>query len=272
MFEKFSRKNHVIATRFPIISAIIWIVIGSYFPSTAAATIVEPFYDYNPGLIRMIFFGIAIVISIISMVIFELWFSPEYESALKGKGLVYGFVIIIPLIIFVVGYRVFKIALGFETYYGTDLESLLMGARPGFGEEAFFRAIVVALLLRHFKCEKNIWFPAVFTGVFFGLTHLTNMTALADFADMWLNIIFASAFGVIFGVIFTLCGNIWSCIFLHTLYDTLVFSVSVADDAPNSLVYFELCAYVVIMFIYLFVMIKNKKKASELWNNKWKLG
>ncbi len=269
MPEQFTRKNHIIATRFPIISAIIWIVLGSYIPSTIAATIAEPLYDYNPDLSRMLFFSLAVVISIISLLIFDKWFSPEYESSLKVKGLAYSFALTIPIIIFVISYRVFKIAMGYETFYGIDLETILMGARPGFGEEVFFRGIVVALLLRHFKSEKNIWFPAVFTGLFFGAIHLTNITSLEEISIMCISIVFATVYGIIFGIIFTLSGNIWSCIFLHTLYDTLAFSASLTDDAPNEVVYFEVCTYVVIMIIYMFVMVKNMKKASGLWNIKW---
>lgn len=264
-----SRKNHVLVTRFPIISAIIWIVIGTYLPTTTAATIVDPFYDSNPDLARFLLFIIADVISIISLCLFDRWFSPEYETSLSGKGLSYGFAISLPIILFIIAYKIFKIVVGYETYQVIDMESILMGSRPGFGEEAFFRGIVVAMLLRHFREENNIWFPAVFTGVIFGATHLTNITSLSDIADMWLNIIFAMAFGVVFGIIFTLCGNIWPCIFIHTLYDTLVFSVTVADDSPMSAVYFELGAYCVIMLIYLYVLKRQSKKTVALWNHKW---
>ena len=270
MLNQFSRKNHVLVTHFPIVSAIIWIIIGIYLPTTSAATIVEPFYDSNPDLARTVLFILVDIIALVSLFIFDKWFSPEYESSLGGKGLLYGFAITLPLIFFIIAYKIFKIVMGYEIYQSLDMESILMGARPGFGEEAFFRGIVVAMLLRKFRSEKNIWFPAVFTGVVFGLTHLTNITSLADIADMWLNVVFAAVFGVAFGVIFTLCGNIWPCIFLHTLYDALAVSVTLPDDYPMAATYFEVGAYVVIMIIYLFVLMKHKEKAVALWNDKWK--
>ena len=128
-------------------------------------------------------------------------------------------------------------------------------------------------MLRRFKDEKNVWFPPVFTGIFFGLTHLTNISALADFANvwLWLNTIFASVFGIIFGVIFTLSGNIWPCIILHTLYDALTFSVSLPDDSPDILPMIEIGVYFVFALVYLYLMMKNRQKASLLWNEKWQL-
>ena len=273
MQKLFSRKNHVIATRFPIISAIIWIFIGIYVPTTLAATIMEPFYDSYHDVARIFLFLLVIIISMVSLILFDKWFSPEYESALTGKGLAYGFALSVPVIVFMIAYRVFKIAMGYEIYESFDLDSLLMGSRAGFGEEIFFRGIAVALLLRRFKDEKNIWFPPVFTGIFFGLTHLTNVSALADFANvwLWLNTVFASVFGIIFGVIFTLSGNIWPCIILHTLYDALTFSVSLTDDSPDILPMIEIGVYFVFALVYLYLMMKNRQKASLLWNEKWQL-
>ena len=71
------------------------------------------------------------------------------------------------------------------------------------------------------------------------------------------------------GVIFTLSGNIWPCIFLHSLYDTLAFSSTSADAKPDMAVYFEVAVYCIFMILYLILLYGKREKASALWNRKW---
>lgn len=177
-----------------MVSAILWILIGMYLPNTGVATLLDPFYDAHPDVSRLVMFIGVILISVLALILFKRWFSPEYEGSMNTKGLAYGFKIILPIVVFIAVYKAFKVAVGHS---------------------------------------------------------------------------FASAFGVVFGVIFTLSGNIWPCIFLHSLYDTLAFSSTSADAKPDMAVYFEVAVYCIFMILYLILLYGKREKASALWNRKW---
>lgn len=264
--------KHVLADRFPLLCAILWMLIGIYGPNTAASTLVEPIYEKDPDFAFLLFFSAVIVISMIIWALFERWFYPEYEGSTGTKGLVRGFKYAAPVILFVIGYRIFKVSAGFEKMDPITLDTILRGCRPGFNEEIFFRGIAVTLLLRKYKDNpRKIWFPAVITGVLFGLFHLTNVTSLEDFEYLWISIAFATIAGILFGVIYTLSGNLWGLIFLHSLYDIFSNMFESTEAMPDAVVYIEVFIFFLFTAGYLVYRIKHSDKASRLWKEKWKV-
>lgn len=175
----------------------------------------------------------------------------------------------LPVIVFIIVYRLFKVAMGFEVVHTPTLFNIFQGLRAGINEEAAFRGIAVALLLRQFRSARNIWVPAVFTGLFFGLTHLLNLFSGDELVNVLVNVVFASAFGIIFGVVFTFSGNLWPVVLLHSLYDTLAF-ISEDMDMPNWPVYTEVALFCVIMLVYLLVMHKKRESLAAYWDTRWK--
>ena len=144
--------------------------------------------------------------------------------------------------------------------------------RPGVNEEAGFRGIAAALVLRKYRRPGNIWISAVFIGIVFGLTHFIGFGPEDSFLPVFVNAVFAAFFGIIFGVIFILSGNLWPCMILHSLYDTLAFMITSVADSPDWPVFAEVGAYLLVMIVFLVVLYRNRDKASQLWYRKWKNG
>ncbi len=117
---------------------------------------------------------------------------------------------------------------------------------------------------------NNIWVPAVFTGVFFGCTHLLYILTGDEVSNDLVNTVLASAFGVVFGVLFTMSGNIWPIVILHFLYDYLAFTCTSSDAMPASIVYLEVVAFVIIAIIFVAILMKKRDKYASLWDRKWK--
>lgn len=197
------------------------------------------------------------VASVLLDMLFKRWFYPEYEGSLGVKGFGSGMIQILPLAVFIILCRVVKIAAAYETYTG-DFYAGFLAFRAGLNEEIYFRAIAVALVLRAYRKPNNIWVPAVFTGVFFGCTHLLNILSGDEVSNALVNTVFASAFGVVFGVLFTMSGNIWPIVILHFLYDYLAFTCTSSDAMPASIVYLEVVAFVIIAIIFVAILMKKR--------------
>lgn len=246
-------------------------LLGIYGPNILVATLAEPLYETNQQLAFLVFFGGVIVISMLMWVLFERWYYPEYDGSMHIKGISRGFRYAAPVILFMIVYRIFKFSVGFEKMYPIDLDSILRGCRPGFNEEIFFRGIAVTILLRKYKNSNKIWFPAVITGVLFGLTHLTNIESLEELKYLSVGIIFATICGILFGVIYTLAGNLWGLIFTHSLYDIFSNIFESTDAMPDAVVFIEVFIFFLFMIGYLYYLHKHRDKAKELWNQKWKV-
>lgn len=268
MKDKYIVKRHVLADKIPLIAAAVLMLLGQYGPMYVVASVFELVAKESQAS-TYAFVAVLIILSLLMALLFKRWFYPEYEGSLGTRGIGKGLVQALPLIIFIILCRVIKIIIDFEVYEG-DWYAALLAVRVGVNEEIYFRAIAVALVLRAFRRPNNIWVPAVFTGVFFGCTHLLNMFSGDVWSNCLLNSLFAAAFGVVFGVLFTMSGNAWPIIFLHALYDYCAFTCTSSDAMPASVVYAEVAAFVVIAIIYVAVLIKKKDSYASLWDRKWK--
>lgn len=117
-------------------------------------------------------------------------------SMLPGIGLK----LFVPVIISWVVWRVAKAHMGFVKFYPWDFETIMKGIRPGVSEEVAFRGIAVALLLRLYRRKENIWIPVVFTAVFFGLTHFTNISDFEELKIIAVQAGYATVFGIVAGI------------------------------------------------------------------------
>ena len=118
-------------------------------------------------------------------------------------------------------------------------------------------------LQRKFRSEKNIWIPGFLIGILFGLVHLLNITAGEDPVIVLLTSLFAAGAGILFGSVYTSCGNLWPVIIGHGLYDSVSFSV-IEDASPTATDLGPFTyAQIIIMFalgIFLFVQLMKKRK------------
>ena len=98
----------------------------------------------------------------------------------------------------------------------------------GFCEEVLFRGLIQNAWHKFFKEDTrlHIFFALLFTGITFGMAHMTNgFDPKIGFAAAFNQAIATSFMGMYFGIIYFRTGkNIWFLIILHGLYD-LVLSI-----------------------------------------------
>ena len=246
-------------------------IFGPYIPGLIPSWIIEPLYNDSNGFTLQILWCVgSIIIALLLYFLFEKVFSRVYEGSHGLDGFGYGMKLLCPIIIFYALWMGIKTAMGQLSFSPLDFESIIKGLRPGVNEEILFRGIAVALLLRRFHSKKNIWIPVIFTSVVFGLTHYMNMISPDELPFLTVNAVFAAAFGMVFGIAFTLSGTIWPVLIVHSAYDIAVICSFSPDDAPDWLLFVDVGGVVLIMILLIFVFQKKRAEAAALWDRKWK--
>lgn len=262
--------KNLLADRIPLITAAVIMFVGPFVPNIIMGWITDPFYNgSNITAIQMVWCAGSILICFLWQYLFERWFRSEYKGSLTFQGFGYGMKLSIPLIIFWMVWLLGKAALGFVDHYAPDLEAILKGFRPGVCEETIFRGIAVALLLKKYRKKENIWVPVIFTSVFFGLTHFTNLDSMDELPWLTVTVAFAAVFGIVVGCIFTLSGSVWPTIIVHSLYDTALICMPVRESAPDWQYFIDFGGMVLLMIWLLIIFHKRREEASALWNTKW---
>ena len=103
--------------------------------------------------------------------------------------------------------------------------------------------------------------------------HFANITAGEDPLIVLLTVIFAIGGGIVFGSIYTLCGNLWPVIIAHSVYDSVSFSILEDASAPvefGLFTYLQIGIMFAVGILATVIVWKKRKETSELWNRKWK--
>lgn len=267
------KRKHIIADKVPELVAIVLMIIGMVLPSVVANPIAGLFGSDTvaSSVCRGL---VAILVSFVMMIVYKLWFRPEFEGNLGADRLSKGLPILIP---FCVAWAVYFVLDGIfdgDVFDFLDIRVWISGFAAGVTEEVAFRGLAVSTLLRKYRSEKNIWIPGVLVGVLFGAVHLANLTAGEDFTIVLLTTVFAAGGGILFGAIYTICGNLWPAIFAHGLYDSVSFSIIEDPNAPvefGALVYAQIGIMFALGILALLVLMKHRKEVSDLWHRKWNL-
>lgn len=84
-------------------------------------------------------------------------------------------------------------------------------------EESYFRGVIANLFWdRHAKDPAGVWTATIYSGVIFGMFHLTNIIG-AEPAGVIAQAIVAAAVGMMFTAIYYRTQNVWVTIFLHSI-------------------------------------------------------
>lgn len=262
--------KHFLADKIPLITAAVLMMAVSLLPGILLSEILDKFYnESNASALTMLWCIGQILLTVLILILFEKWFSPEYEGSMKGDGFIYGIKLIIPVIIFWAAWMTIKCLTKNAVAYPVDLEAIIKGARPGICEEIAFRGIATALILRKYRKAENIWIPVVFPAVFFGLTHLANISGPDDILQFSVVSAFAIVFGIIFDIIFIRSGCLWPTVILHSLYDIALMCVVNTKESSDLLILVDVGGLTIIMIIYLIVFLRNKEQSAALWDTKW---
>lgn len=98
---------------------------------------------------------------------------------------------------------------------------ILLGFVPAFTEEIAFRGIIGANFMRIYNKKSGVWITLFVTSIIFGAVHILNVFAGADFGQSLFQGFYAFALGMLFAAVLLRTGNLWICIIIHGLTDTL---------------------------------------------------
>ena len=80
---------------------------------------------------------------------------------------------------------------------------------------------------------------------------------------------YATVFGIIAGIVYTLSGSIWPTVIVHSLYDIAEISMETAETAPDWPIFVDIAGLTLFMVGLLAFFLRNRKNAVNLWNKKW---
>ena len=218
------------------------------------------------------------IFAVIAMLVFRLWFSPEFKGFVKPGGSAKEICIIMnPLGILVIFTLIEPLVLQRLFYFEPSLSKAFMGIAAGFGEETMFRILPLAIVMRYVKKEKRLALIIVLA-VIFGLSHAGNVTQGADLVMSVVQVIHSTFLAFLFTALYLGTGSVIFPIFAHGLHDFISFTTDPSLSADGIIVQqyttgqlvYELVLAAIIGIAALYLLNKDKlKKANELWGEKW---
>ena len=218
------------------------------------------------------------IFAVITMLVFRLWFSPEFKGFVKpGCSVKDLCIVMIPLGLLVIFTLIEPVFLQRPFYFNPSFSALIMGLAAGFGEETIFRILSLAIVMRYIKKEKRFT-VIIILAVIFGLAHAGNVTQGADLVMTVAQVIHSTFMAFLFTGLYLGTGSVIFPVFAHGLHDFICFTTdpSLSGDGiiiqqygTGQLLY-ELVLALIIGIASLCLLNKNKlTKANELWNEKW---
>ena len=90
----------------------------------------------------------------------------------------------------------------------------------GIREECIYRATLQNIIAKKYtNSVKGIWITVIFSSLFFGLCHISNVFFGMEPLSVLTQVISAAFLGLLYGAIYLRSGNIWVLIVLHSVTD-----------------------------------------------------
>ena len=267
----------------PIIGYFILLIFVLVFSSIGADLIDKPLSSVIPGYAKEMSglgstvtsangVGAAIFV-ILAVIIFTLWFRPDFKGVLGMKGFLWGIVVMLPFLIA----DYIGAAIDLHTFgFGNVLVAFLSALSPGFTEEAAFRGLGVANYMRTIKSEKQIKHIFWLSTLLFAGIHITNIFSGANLVAGIFQLIYCVGVGAILGAVYLRTANLWVVMIAHFTLDFAglingYYSSSgglstqlVASDWVNLL-----ASAIGIVTSLILLSPKHYPEIMELWKEKW---
>ncbi|MBQ9060634.1 MAG: CPBP family intramembrane metalloprotease [Firmicutes bacterium] len=156
--------------------------------------------------------------SLLALLLFKIWFRPDYKGCLTIKTLLTGLIMLLPVLIL---HYVGSIASIISFGSGSVLLAFLNALTPGFGEEVIFRGMGIANFMRTIRSEKQIKVIFWISSIVFGFAHMANAIGGGDPRLMLIQSIYAIGIGMAFGAVYLRTGNLLATIIAHFSLDFL---------------------------------------------------
>ena len=90
----------------------------------------------------------------------------------------------------------------------------------GIRDECIYRATLQNIIAKKYtNSVKGIWITVIFSSLFFGLCHISNVFFGMEPLSVLTQVISAAFLGLLYGAIYLRSGNIWVLIVLHSVTD-----------------------------------------------------
>lgn len=146
-----------------------------------------------------------------------------------------------------------------------SLQNFLGALEAGIVEEIVVRYVMFSNVFRKLENQKNSLFTSILvSALIFGCLHFMNLTQQSIFPTID-QVIFATAFGIVFAIIYLYFGQIWWVIFIHFFWDweQTASSISTIDAGVS----FDPVAFggrliflAIMIFILWFMMYGKRRK------------
>ena len=195
----------------------IFLIIDGFMMLAAALLAnTSSFYKYGTDLITEMFYALAVLVVM-------LLFKNSYVFTDKKSGFWNGVKLGIPIVAISVINLISNAASISEFSIARFINVLVFCLFIGIAEEFLCRGwLQNEFIERYSENKKSVITSIILASLVFGLMHITNIGAQTVFETI-LQVINATAIGVLFGSIYYKTKNIWSVIFLHAFYDFSIF-------------------------------------------------
>lgn len=209
----------------------------------------------------------------------KVFFRGAFDGPFGLDGFADGAKIFVPVLILDIVFFVFDRVTSAGGQMNDLLHVIAISLTAGIAEEMIFRANVLPNFMRLKRDYKGMVFSVVFTGVLFGLVHVTNLTSGADFMRTIQQVVTATITGLLFAGSYLMSGTILPCILIHTIHDiiNLLFEATTESGAlTGSVTTIGLIEQVIFSAVELGLAIWCLRPASfdkirAIWDKKWNM-
>jgi len=150
--------------------------------------------------------------------------------------------------------------LGFGIYINYSWQQILLISVSmlgvGFSEEILFRSFLIKALM-----NKNTKVAILLPSISFGIIHITNFFGGADIVMTILQIIYASAFGLMCSMFFYKTNNIIPCMICHSI--TNITDTFLPKNLSIEYQYIGCIAFIIPSIFYTWYLYKTKKSLIQ---------
>lgn len=267
--EKSARK-HGLCEKLPYVAVILGMIIPACIIAVGSG--IGEVISYDAGNVFLC------ISAVLAMIIFKLWFSPDFKGFVKPAiGIREICIIMIPYLIYIIISVLEPLILERPFYFNPTVRAVIMSFAAGFGEETIFRICALAIVMRYVKKERRFAVMIVLA-LLFGTSHLINISQGADMTMSVLQMISTVFCAFFFTAIYLRSGSVILPIFAHGFYDYICFTMEpsltdtgiLAQQFSTRQMVLEIAIAVLLGIAGIYMLRKEKfTSINEIWNKKW---
>ena len=224
---------------------------------------------------------IVSALSIVILLIYNKWFSPEFDGVFKARVPVKEILIVSSaMAILIVGCIIIN-AVYAGLVFRPSLSFLCLALMGGISEETIFRAMLIPIGMRYLKGKNRAWTVIIVSSVIFGPLHMINILVGADPVMTVIQAFMATCGGFVLGGIYLRTGSVIPGIIAHAVYDFVNLvtdptinesGVGVSDAGNAGISYYVLIIAIsaALLVAGLYLIRKTKLETIEkIWQTKW---